>query len=108
MVINRWDESVEKGWLSLFRFIEFWMGLPYISPNEVSSTLGRITEDPRLPGGDIDTEYVYEQSSGGAKDRTDEAVNGKVNYEQFNRRKTQPDEALPQWLQNHKQPKLSE
>ena len=108
MVINRWDESVEKAWLSLFRFIEFWMGLPYINPNEVSSTLSGITEDPRLPGGDIDTEYVDEKSSGGAEDRAEEAKNGDVNHGQSNRRKTGLDDALPEWLKSHKRPKLSE
>ena len=54
---------MENAWLSLFRFIEFWMGIPYINPTEIYSSLERITEDLRLPGGQIDTEYVATPSS---------------------------------------------
>ena len=60
---------MEKAWLALFRFIEFWMGLPYIEPDNVHATLREIKEDTRLPGGQIDTEYINEPSSGGATSR---------------------------------------
>jgi len=64
-----WDASVEKAWLSLFRFVEFWMGLSYTEPDKVHITLAKIKIDSRLPGGQIDTEYVNEYSRGGAKSR---------------------------------------
>ena len=59
---------MERAWLSLFRFIEFWMGLPYTEPNQVDATLMAIKEDPRLPGGSIDTEYVTEKSTRGVNE----------------------------------------
>lgn len=58
---------MEKAWLSLFRFIEFWMGLSYIEVDKIHMTLEEIKEDPRLPGGQIDTEYVKGKSTGGVK-----------------------------------------
>ena len=61
----RWNAVVEKAWLSLFRFIEFWMGLSYMDPDTIDSTLANIVKDPRLPGGVVDTEYVNGSSSGG-------------------------------------------
>ena len=66
-MLFRWDASVEQAWLSLFRFIEFWMGLVYIESDQIDSTLGSIVKDPRLPGGAIDTEHVNDSSRGGAK-----------------------------------------
>ena len=56
---------VEKAWLGLFRFIEFWMGLSYMEPDTIDSTLASIVKDPRLPGGAVDTEYINGSSSGG-------------------------------------------
>ena len=39
-----WNPSIEKAWLSMFRFIEFWMGICYIKPNEVDTTLTKSIE----------------------------------------------------------------
>ena len=55
---------MENAWLALFRFIDFWLGLPYLERSEVEIKLMEIKQDPRLPGGDIDTEYVTEVSQG--------------------------------------------
>ena len=64
--ISSWDGQVEKAWLACFRFIEFWMGLPYIKSDEVEVTLAGIAPESRLPGGAIDTEYVCGASTRGA------------------------------------------
>ena len=61
---------MEQAWLSLFRFIEFWMGLVYIEPDRMDLTLGNIVKDPRLPGGAIDTEHINDSSRGGARENT--------------------------------------
>ena len=45
---------MEKAWLSLFRFVEFFMGLSYIDADKVHITLEKIKVDHRLPGGQID------------------------------------------------------
>ena len=63
----RWDATVEQSWLSMFRFIEFWMGLVYMEPEKIDLTLGNIVQDPRLPGGAIDTEHIIDSSKGGAQ-----------------------------------------
>jgi len=39
-----WSPSIEKAWLSMFRFIEFWMGICYVKPNEVDTTLTKSIE----------------------------------------------------------------
>ena len=39
-----WNPSIEKAWLSMFRFIEFWMGICYVKPNEVDTTLTKSIE----------------------------------------------------------------
>ena len=64
----RWDAMVERAWLSLFRFIEFWMGLSYMEPDGIDSTLASIVKDPRLPGGAVDTEYISGHSKGAANE----------------------------------------
>lgn len=61
---------MEQAWLSLFRFIEFWMGLVYIEPDRMDLTLLNIVKDPRLPGGAIDTEHINYNSRGGARENT--------------------------------------
>ena len=50
------------------------MGISYIKPSEVDSTLRKIIYDPRLPGGHIDTEFVHETSIGGAEGMRDELI----------------------------------
>ena len=100
----RWDSSVEKAWLSLFRFIEFWMGLSYTETDKVHQTLESIKEDPRLPGGQIDTEFVLEESQGRPKTRREvlaemmaaepESSSDKSDY------RIEVEKTLPQWLQD--------
>jgi len=57
-----WNPSIEKAWLSMFRFIEFWMGICYIKPNELDVTLtksiesscqSQIPNDTKLDNGEI-------------------------------------------------------
>ena len=37
----RWEVSSQQAWLSLFRFIDFWMGLPYLEVNSIFPTLDK-------------------------------------------------------------------
>ena len=97
----RWDTSVENAWLSLFRLIEFWMGIPYMEPNEVDSTLQTIVQDPRLPGGHIDTEYVHEISTEEDKNKR-EGVNGAEGFCSSSQGTTAED--VPPWLRKQKSP----
>ena len=80
------------------------MGLPYTEADKVHQTLERIKEDPRLPGGQIDTEFVLEESRGKPKTRREvlaemmaaepESSLDESDY-RMNLEKT-----LPQWLQD--------
>ena len=95
---------MEKAWLSLFRYIEFWMGLSYIEADEVHITLEMIKEDPRLPGGHIDTEFVNEQSRGGAKSRrqvlAEMMAAGLDSTSDGSNDKLEVNDTLPKWLQD--------
>ena len=86
----------------MFRFIEFWMGLPYIKPNKIDSTLDEMKEDPRLPGGQIDTEYVKDQSSGGAcqigKYATEEGMSQASSRNSSNDGQYRVSDGRPHWL----------
>ena len=97
----RWSAPVEKAWLSLFRFIEFWMGIPYMQPNELDSTLGKVMHDPRLPGGHIDTEYIHEISMERADDITEEVIR----EEETGSSQSNLNEDLPPWLKKHEHSK---
>ena len=76
------------------------MGIPYINPTEIYSSLERITEDLRLPGGQIDTEYVATPSSRRAQNV--------MENDTWEGRNGSPDkctmhlnDVLPKWLQDH-------
>ena len=103
MFIISWNSAAEHAWLSIFRFIEFWMGLPYIKPNKIDSTLDEMKEDPRLPGGQIDTEYVTEESSGGAcqtgKHATEENKSEEAcSFNSSNDSQSRVSDGRPHWL----------
>ena len=80
------------------------MGFPYIETNKIDFTLSEIKNDPRLPGGQIDTEYVKETSNVGTgpigDDSTEEDDYRKasVNSSNTSDHMTEND-GLPQWLQ---------
>ena len=50
--------------------MEFWMGLPYIKPEEVDDKLSKMSLDPRLVEDTTDTEFVHRPSAGGAEGQT--------------------------------------
>ena len=79
------------------------MGLPYIEPNKIDSTLKEMKHDPRLPGGRIDTEYVKENSSGEAaqigEDAVEEDVTRRSNLDSTSKYAAEARHDLPQWLQ---------
>ena len=80
------------------------MGLSYIELEKVHLTLEQIKEDPRLPGGQIDTEYIKDQSRGGAKSRREilaEMMVGEPETTSNNADgKIDENNSLPQWLRN--------
>ena len=91
--------------MSLFRFIEFWMGLPYIEIEKVHLTLDQIKEDPRLPGGQIDTEYFKdESSSGGVKSAREVLAEMMVGAPETTSNnaddKLHVNNSVPKWLRN--------
>ena len=108
----RWDQSVEQAWLSLFRFIEFWMGLSYMEPSQIETTLKAIEGDPRLPGGSIDTEYVGASSAGGVDEIPPSSINTLAEGEENSQPETKSDakavtiEGELHWIQDfHQAPK---
>ena len=81
------------------------MGIPYIEPDKVDSTLKNIVHDPRLPGGDIDTEYVDRISpiSIGEGEHTTEGGNGAEEFSSSHPGTT--NENVPPWLREENSPK---
>ena len=80
------------------------MGFPYIETNKLDFTLSKIKNDPRLPGGQIDTEYVKGTSNVGTgpigNDSTegDEHRKASVMSSDTSDHTTEKD-GIPQWLQ---------
>ena len=58
LFVFSWDANVEKAWSALFRFIEFWMALPFIKKGDIDATLAGITVNSQCPAGAIDTELM--------------------------------------------------
>ena len=81
------------------------MGITYIEPDKVDSTLKNIVRDPRLPGGDIDTEYVDRISpiSTGDAKHTTAGGNGAKEFSSSYPGTT--NENTPTWLRQENSPK---
>ncbi len=80
------------------------MGLSYIEVDKIHITLENIKEESRLPGGNIDTEYVKEKSQGGAKSRREVLAEMMADDPETTSdiANDKPDVkcSLPQWLQD--------
>ena len=78
------------------------MGLPYIEPIDVDSTLKKIIHDPRLPGGLINTEYVQKLSTR-EEEHMEERGNGEEGSTSSCPGTSNEDE--PPWLRQQNSPK---